>query len=453
VTILSGMRTYTVSVLASLILLGCHSYGQVKNQATDQLITDGVYSLRAQTQAEAESGRSPEIKFVLSFSGGGTRAAAMAYGVMEELRDNNILIDGQPSRLLDEIDFISSVSGGSFTAAYYGLHGEQMFDVFEDEFLRFNLQSKLTKSVLNPFHWFGPKGRTEHSIEIYDKYLFHNATMADMAKPGRPMVVINASDLSHGVRFSFIQDYFNLLCSDISSFPVSRAVTASSAVPIVFNPVVLENFSGCPDLIAEQREQIEKRMQGDAELTALYEGLRTYSDKETRKYIHFVDGGITDNMGLRAMSDVIQFGGGLKTYLQKKGEALPGAVVLISVNASTSPQTEMDATNKQPSIAKSIGAMSSVQLTRYNVATLELVKGELESWAEELSTPEHQVTAYFIEVSFEDIEQPQLKLFLNKVPTSFSLTDEQVDKLTNSARALLRKDPVFQKLLSDFGQP
>jgi hypothetical protein len=39
------------------------------------------------------------------------------------------------------------------------------------------------------------------------------------------------------------------------------------------------------------------------------------------------------------------------------------------------------------------------------------------------------------------------------VPTSFRLTDEQVDKLTSSARELLKDDPVFQKLLSDFGQP
>ena len=284
--ILSGMRTFVVSILASLILLGCHSYGRVKNQPTDQLITDRIYSLKAQTQAEVESGRSPEIKFVLTFSGGGTRAAAVAP------------------------------------------------------------------------NW--SPGNVSGSRNLYRVY---------------------------------------------------------------------------------------------AELTALYDGVKTFSDKETRKYIHFVDGGITDNMGLRAMSDVIEFGGGLKTYLQKKGEAPPETIVLISVNASTSPQTEMDATTKQPSIAKSIGAMSSVQLHRYNVATVELVKSELESWAKELSTPDHQVTAYFIEVSFENIEQLQLKLFLNKVPTSFKLTDEQVDKLTDSARELLKADFVFQKLLSDFGQP
>lgn len=65
---------------------------------------------------------------MLAFSGGGTRAEALAYGVLEELRDTEVLIDGKPRRLLDEIDLISSVSGGSFTSAYYGLHGDRIFE-------------------------------------------------------------------------------------------------------------------------------------------------------------------------------------------------------------------------------------------------------------------------------------------------------------------------------------
>jgi len=409
------------------------------------LLFEDAYSLAGREEGD----RSEDVIFVLTFSGGGTRAAAMAYGVMEELRDTNVLIDGKSRRLLDEVDHISSVSGGSFTAAYYGLHGEQMFDIFEDEFLRFDLQSKLVYSLVNPLHWFGRKGRTEHSIEIYNKYLFHDATFADMMKPDWPMIVINASDLSHGVRFSFIQDYFNLLCSDLTSFPVSSAVTASSAVPVVFNPVVVENFDGCPDQIAQNREAIIELSKDDSELTALYHGLQSYSDKQTRKYIHFVDGGITDNMGLRAMSDVIHLAGGPEAYLKSRSIKPPRTIVLISVNASTEPETEMDATTKQPSIASSMGAVSSVQLHRYNVATVELVKNELQNWATSLSTAERPIAAYFIPVTFENIKQPQLKLFLNKIPTSFSLTDEQVDQLTDSARNLLRNEPTFQKLLSD----
>ena len=52
----------------------------------------------------------------LAFSGGGTRAAAVSYGVMQELRDTLIEAKGEQVRLLDEVDTISSVSGGSFTS-------------------------------------------------------------------------------------------------------------------------------------------------------------------------------------------------------------------------------------------------------------------------------------------------------------------------------------------------
>ena len=100
-----------------------------------------------------------------------------------------------------------------------------------------------------------------------------------------------------------------------------------------------------------------------------------------------------------------------------------------------------------------MNAVSGVQLHRYNTATLELLKNDLIKWSEELSTDETRIKPYFIEVTFEDIQQPQLKVFLNKVPTSFALTDEQVDSLTDSARNLLRNNPTFRQLLSDMGQP
>lgn len=93
---------------------------------------------------------SGDIGLMLAFSGGGTRAAALAYGVLEELRDTEIVIDGAPRRLLDETDLISSVSGGSFTSAYYGLHGDRIFDDFEEVFLRRNVQGQLIRGLLNP---------------------------------------------------------------------------------------------------------------------------------------------------------------------------------------------------------------------------------------------------------------------------------------------------------------
>ena len=433
--------------LLILMTTGCASYGVIHNEAVIEPGAEPPYSLK--TWADQE--HSGDFILILAFSGGGTRAAAMAYGVLQELRDQPIVVDGQTMRLLDEVDHITSVSGGSFTAAYYGLYGDRIFSDFEAEFLRKDFQGHLTKSLFNPLHWFSRKGRTERAMEYYNKMLFHDATFADMMQPGRPMIVINASDFAHGIRFSFIQDYFDLLCSDLRSFPVATAVTASSAVPIVFNPIVVENYSGCdervwPAAVVEQAKTSD-------ELRELIEGMQSYKDKENRKYIHFVDGGITDNIGLRAITDVMLTAGGPKAMVSKMQRKVPKRVVFVSVNASTTHDSEMDENTKQPSMIQSMNAMTNAQIHRYNSATLDFVRRSLSAWAAEMSTAEHPVKSYFIEMSFEEVPQPQLKLFLNKIPTSFSLEEEQVDALISSSRSLLSDNPDFQRLLKDLASP
>jgi len=429
--------------LLLLLISGCSSYGVIHNQPGVDVSAGQAYSL--QTWAQSEN--AADFVFIVAFSGGGTRAAAMAYGVLEELRDTPIVVDGRPSRLLDEVTHISSVSGGSFTSAYYGLYGDKIFDNFENEFLLKDVEGHLTKSLMNPTHWFTRKGRTERAVEYYNKILFHDASFADMMQPGRPMIIINASDLAHGIRFSFIQDYFDLLCSDVRDFPVASAVAASSAVPVVFNPVVVENYAGCPEY--QPTPHATELAKHSNELARMLAGMQTYNDKNDRKYIHFVDGGITDNTGLRAMTDVVTVSGGPAQMLNKMHRKLPGHVVVLSVNASTEKHSDMDKSTEQPSMLASLNAMTDVQLHRYNAATIDEVRSSLDAWTAHMSTPEHEVKPYFIEVSFKEVPQPQLKLFLNKIPTSFSLTQEQVEVLIKSARELLRADPEYQKLLAD----
>lgn len=79
-------------------------------------------------------GNASELFVVLAFSGGGMRSAAMSYGLLEALRDKTIRIGGQEHRLIDEVDVITSVSGGSYTAAYYGLFGDRIFVDYESVF-------------------------------------------------------------------------------------------------------------------------------------------------------------------------------------------------------------------------------------------------------------------------------------------------------------------------------
>ena len=436
--------------LALVLVSGCASYGIVQNDPIPDPKPAQSYSIRSFAGAH----NSDDLTLFLSFSGGGTRAAALAYGVMQELRDTRVTIDGKTTRLLDQVDTISSVSGGSFTSAYYGLYGDGLFETFEDVFLRYDIEKHLVHSTLDPFHWFSRKGRTERAIEYYNDKIFHGATYADMLKPGRPLIIINASDLAWGIRFSFIQDYFDLLCSDLSSFPVARAVTASSAVPVVFNPVSVENYSDCKDVNLDWVSDLQDaaKKQDSIELSTLAKDMRSYADKNRRKYIHFVDGGITDNMGLRAMYDVVSASGGSKALLSRIHRKPPETTVVISIDASTEKIDQMDTTLKAPSMAHAMGAVTDVQLHRYNTATIELVETTFRQWAHELSTPEKPVEPFFIELSFAQLKKPEVRMFFNKVPTSFSLTGEEVDRLIHAGRTLLRQNPDFQRLLTRLNQ-
>ena len=66
-----------------------------------------------------------ETIIALSFSGGGTRASAFSYGVIEELAAHETLSGGIGTSLIDDVRFVSGVSGGSVSAAYFALHGKK----------------------------------------------------------------------------------------------------------------------------------------------------------------------------------------------------------------------------------------------------------------------------------------------------------------------------------------
>jgi len=431
--------------LLFFVLGGCANYGTPKNVDIPNPRVADKYSLFDWQENHSNS----DLAFILTFSGGGTRASALSYGVMQELRDTNINFEGRQTRLLDEVDYISSVSGGSFTSAYYGLHGDGIFENFESDFLRFDLEKHLMLRTINPFLLFNKEGRTESAIKYYQKFLFHDATFADMIRPDRPMIVINSSDLGYGIRFSFIQEYFDLLCSELSSYPIADAVAASSAVPVLFNPVVVKNYDTCQDmnLIGTSRLHKAEEMYKGENLPLIISQLETYGEKDKRKYVHFVDGGITDNLGLRAVSDIMSISAGSERFIEL-GKEPPEHVVVIMVDATTERTTDMDTSNKEPSAFGVIGAVTNLQLTRYDYDSKVLVRDKLNAWAKMYSTPERPVQTHFIDVSLQDVKDPKTLAYLNAIPTSFSLKDEEVDKLIATGRELLRDNPGFQQLLT-----
>lgn len=204
-----------------------------------------------------------EKKIGLALSGGGYRAAAYHIGTLRALHKLGIL---------DNVDVISSVSGGSITAAYYALNKEKGYEEFERNFIASLKHGVLWRAAINvvvelviafmlayitpcAFRWITVVGEilvlllfgyyilpvSKFIENAYDKRFFKKAKLSTL--PPSPILAINATDLSTGNQFTFSQDrmvcypYKKYLQFCTDNFPLAKAVMASSCVPFAFSPI------------------------------------------------------------------------------------------------------------------------------------------------------------------------------------------------------------------------
>jgi NTE family protein len=457
-------------LLLLLNLSGCATIYPV-NPALTHIDQSTAYNYRNVVKPSDKSG---DVLLMLAFSGGGTRAAAFSYGVLKELSETQVGQEGHTHRLSDDVDVITSVSGGSFTAAYFGLYGDRIFKDYEREFLRRDVQGELTGQVLNPFNWprlLSPYyDRADMASDLYDKTIFHQATFADLIKAHGPYVIINATEMTLGTRFQFTQEYADIICTDLNRLPVARAVTASSAVPILFSPVTLTNHAGDCDwqppawmLAALDTQDRSSRLYN------LATGMLALEDREDRPYLHLFDGGLADNLGLRAMLDDVLRYSNINEALQALGMEGTRKVVIILVNAETALDVESSRRIQSPTFAAALSAATSVPLQRYSFETVALLKNRLAEWQREsydaacgaavrsreglavksAGTECKGVDFHFIEVNFSEHPDPQERDYLKRLPTSFSLSNEAVDRLIAAGRLILRDNTEYQRLLSE----
>ena len=167
------------------------------------------------------SGGAENALVLVALSGGGKRSAAFAFGVLRGMADIPVRPERANSTLLDEIDMLAGVSGGSFPAAHFALYGRKSFDTFPEEFLYPDIEAYIWGTFLLPWNWdwiFNPLvGTNDRMTWVYDKLMFHGATFADLYRRGRPQVSINATDISFGTRSAFCRRL------SMSSAPISRA--------------------------------------------------------------------------------------------------------------------------------------------------------------------------------------------------------------------------------------
>ena len=444
-----GVSARVFVLIPFLIMVGCASVFKPDNKP---LVIKKVNFDTEYREATAGKKGYGDYRVLLSFSGGGTRAAAFSYGVMQELRDTYV---GQNQvALLDEVDTISSVSGGSFTAAYYGVFGDKLFTDYEEDFLRQSVQGTLVRRLLSPTQWyrsiFSGFDRTEMAIDHYDKTIFKGATFGDIDLNKKPYIVINATDLSIGSRFEFTQPFFDLICSDLDTFPVARAVTASSAVPILFPSVVLKNYASECDLSDTPiGERLAISTYKSDRQKILIDSLNTYRNQQKRPYIHLIDGGISDNLGLRMMidrDDII-----LKSQEQDAHAESSDSSLIIMVNAATNQESTIDETARKPSARSTISAINNIGISRYSFETIQLATQRIKEKSKKDNLNGNEREIYLVELNFESIETPSLKRYFNNLPTSLELSDEEIDSLIEAGRQLLRNSVEFQSFLNQHG--
>ncbi|MBW2286961.1 MAG: patatin-like phospholipase family protein [Deltaproteobacteria bacterium] len=401
----------------------------------------------------AAAGRSEELFLVTTFSGGGTRAAAFAYGVLQELAATDVTIGGEPRRLVDEVDLISSVSGGSFTAAYYGLFGDRIFEDYEKVFLRRNLQGRLILEMLRPINWLRlfRVDRSQLAADFYDREIFEGATFADFRRVDAPEIVINATDLSTAGRFPFSPISFGLICSDLESYPVANAVMASSAVPIAFPTIRLSNHAGSCNFEVPGWLQQPPEENAPIALLAKREFLASYEKGRDRRFIHLLDGGLSDNLGLRNAVAAITVAADPLQMMREIGHGDIRQILVLVVNAEQRATRQWGGTNRTASPRQVMSSLSGRQIHNTNRITIELARKLFNDLGRTLSRPGAPVAVDFVEVSFEMNEDTSEREFLGGVETSLRLSAEKVDRLISAGRGILRSSPAFQRAVGRMG--
>ncbi|MEN9880006.1 MAG: hypothetical protein RIQ55_652 [Pseudomonadota bacterium] len=461
--------------LALIMLTACAT--RPVNPPITEVPPGKLYDFRRSGKTEAQK----KNLVLLSFSGGGTRAAAFSYGVLEAMKRTEFVNSaGHKARMLDEIDAITSVSGGSFTALSYRLYGDRLFDEYESRFLKRDVQSALVWRGLNPLNWPALAstgwGRSEMAADYYDEILFDGKTFDDLKKTNGPIIAASSTDITSGSRILFTSTNFDIICSDLGSFRLARAAAASSAVPVVLSPLTINNYGGTcnlhmpewtrPFLDAENPPRPAARaLERIRELRELQSG--------QEPYLHLVDGAVSDNLGARGILDIINLLEALKEAGYKTQLDDVERIVVITVNATSTPKTDWAQNEDAPSTLSIMVKASGVPIDRYSMEQIDQLKDIESRWSMMRKLKETaaikrvssnttnpaikyvrnspNIKLYAINVSFSGIADAKEREYLNQLPTSFVLDDEAVDRLRAGAQTALMNSPDFKKLVKDTG--
>lgn len=406
----------------------------------------------------------------LAFSGGGMRASAFAHGMLEALRDSSAS-DADPDGILSEVRLVTGVSGGSVTAAYFGLYGPNGVNRYRDLFLVKNAERYMANNAFNPLTIArglsgGANGRRTFG-RFLDETLFDGATFGDLKARSDIKTWINAADVANQTTFLFTPETFDALCSDLARYPLSDAVAASAAFPLVFAPVVVEaHQGGCdytePDWLTAARYNPE----ASAAMRAHAKALEGYADPDKGRYVKLLDGGITDNFGTTGLAiERARARNGYAPLSAEEAVRLKRFLFLVAdAGVEKDPKWRQrlrgpGGANLAMSIAGS--AMGAASRTGYDAMRLQFEKWEEAIVEFRCALPRSEVrrlrgstagwdcrdVKFFVGlVGFDGLPQ-EMQADLDEIPTRLKLKVDQVDLAIEAGRMATRDNPELRGFL------
>ena len=271
----------------------------------------------------------------VAISGGGSRSANFSASCLFQL---------QRIGLLQHVDYMSSVSGGSLTAAYYCLSGTEWNPGNVQKRLSHSFASDIIVNTFMPWTLFAftftDWDRSDLlAVALRDALFTRDGkamTFADL-RADRPRLLINATDLQSGRRFVFSNESFDELNSDLGKYPIHYAVAASASFPVVFHQVTLQDYSTV-----------------------------------FKQYRHLIDGGVSDNLGVETLLETYQ---AQTESARRLGQAnpYPHGAILIVIDARTHFDAQLGDKGDiglLESLKASMGLTSTALLARAGSATL-----------------------------------------------------------------------------------
>jgi NTE family protein len=460
---MSRVRPFLGSLAVCALLLGCAT---IQNAPVNLPGTPGNLANRIPLAFE-ESAIENDTVIGLSFSGGGTRAAAFAFGVLSEME--RIPVRGAQGPMIDRVEFISGVSGGSVTAAYYGLKKKAGLADFREKFLLRNaeegLQTDLNLATLGRAFAGGINDSTGFPRWL-DANLFNGATFGQFRAEGRPRVWINASDIYNRTPFVFGAVAFGAMCSDLSEYPLANAVAASAAVPVAFAPVVIQTYPGkCNQPLPPWLLRALKDKNAPPMLSAFAKAINRYHDG-SMPYIKLLDGGLVDNYGLSGFTIARLSSDTPYGPLSPKQAVKLRRVMFLVVDAKTGATGNWINTVEGPNgvdlvkaaVDTTIDSSVAGSFTAFNT-TMGDWQSSLIKWRCSLSAADRarygarpgwncRDLKFFVgRVGFDQLD-PARAAELEVVPTRFHLPPQQVDSVIDAGRDALRASPVFKSFAS-----